>query len=305
MGSGRFPDFIGIGAAKSGTTWLARNLGQHPDVFVPPRKEVSSFAYHDFDSACIESYKKYFHSSPEFKVKGEFSTIYLQSKHAPSRIHELLPDVKLIVSLRNPIEQINSHYWHLRRQNFHQDARDSSSVGIEQAITEYPELLIEPARYFKHLSRWKKFFAPDQILVVFFDDIVKSPEWVLRTTWSFLGLDCEEWLQRPGEDFAAIERQGVSPRGEQFEALHSALYGALVRRIYNPLKRVVGPRHAAAVKDGLRLRRMMESIFFRKGYPDMPPDVRTRLRDELAGEIEGLSRMTGRDLSAWVEPHRA
>lgn len=305
MGSGRFPDFIGIGAAKSGTTWLARNLARHPDVFVAARKEVSSFAYHDFDSACIENYKKHFHCSSEFKVRGEFSTIYLQSEQAPSRIHELLPDVKLIVNLRNPIEQIYSHYWHLRRQNFHQDARDSSSVGIERAITEYPELLIEPARYFKHLSRWKEFFAPDQILIVFFDDIVRSPESVLKNAWSFLGIDCEAWLQRASANFTAIERGGVSPRSGRFEALHRALYGTLVRGIYNPLKRIVGPRHAAAVKDGLRLRRMMEGIFFRRGYPEMSPDVRMRLRDELTGEIEDLSRMTGRDLSGWIQLDRA
>lgn len=293
------PDFIGIGAAKSGTTWLARNLGKHPEVYVPTRKEINAFAYHDFDSTCIKNYKKHFHSSSDFKVQGEFSTIYLQSKCAPLRIHELLPDIKLIVNLRNPVEQIYSHYWHLRRQNFHQDKLDSRSVSIEQAMAEYPELLTEPARYFKHLSRWRKYFSDQQFLVIFFDDIVRSPELVLKNAWSFLGIECDEWLQQCNGRFNAIERTGVSPRSGRFETLHSALYGVLVRHIYNPLKKVVGPRNAAAVKDGLRLRQMMEGVFFRQGYPDMPPDVRMHLRSEFAEDIEGLSRMTGRDLSTW------
>lgn len=299
MANAQLPDFIGIGAAKSGTTWLARNIGKHPQIYLPQRKELSSFAYHDFDAACIEDYKRYFRSAPAFKTKGEFSTIYLQSEKAPRRIKKLLPEVKLIVSLRNPIEQIYSHYWHLRRQNFHQDKRDARAARIDQAVASFPELLIEPARYFTHLNRWKEYFSPQQIHVIFFDDIVASPEKVLKDAWSFLGVEGDIPPQGSGGDLSAIERQGVSPRGGGFEALHGALYGLLVRRVYNPLKRMVGPRHAAAVKDGLRLRQVMESIFFRNGYPDMPSDVRTLLCNQLAGEIEGLSRMTGRDLSNW------
>jgi len=299
MASGQWPDFIGIGAAKSGTTWLARNIGNHPQVYLPPRKELSSFAYHDFDAACIADYKRYFQCASKFKTKGEFSTIYLQSEKAPGRIKKLLPEVKLIVSLRNPIEQIYSHYWHLRRQNFHQEKRAARAARLEEAVANYPELLVEPARYFTHLNRWKEYFSPQQIHVIFFDDIVTSPESVLKGAWSFLGVDFEIPLQDSASNLNAIEREGVSPRGGGFEALHGALYGLLVRHVYNPLKRVVGPRRAAAVKDGLRLRQVMECVFFRNGYPEMPSEVRTLLCNQLAGEIEGLARMTGRDLSNW------
>ena len=112
MTDNELPDFIGIGAAKSGTTWLARNLTAHPEVYVPPRKEINSFDYDDFDANCIKDYKKHFRCSEMIKARGEISTIYLQSERAPPRIQRLLPDVKLIVCLRNPIEQIYSHYWH-------------------------------------------------------------------------------------------------------------------------------------------------------------------------------------------------
>ncbi len=298
MGVG-FPDFIGIGAAKSGTTWLARRLAKHPDVFVPPRKEINSFDYCDFDANCIEEYKKHFRCSDSVKMKGEISTVYLQSKRAPSRIQKLLPDVKLFVSFRNPIEQIYSHYWHLRRQNFHQGKIRHEVEDLEQALHNYPDLLVEPALYCKHLTRWRKYFPPEQISIIFFDDIVQSPEVVLRNLWTFLGVGCENYARKEAGVASMVEREGVSPRAKSLDYIHRALYGFLVRHIYNPMKVAMSPRHAAAVKDGLRVRQIMERVFFRQGYPDMGIEVRQLLSDKLASEIEALGCLTGRDLSHW------
>jgi Sulfotransferase domain len=305
MESGDFPDFIGIGAAKSGTTWLSVNLGKHPDVYIPSRKELSSFAYNEFNSDCIENYKKYFQNASRNSIKGEFSTIYLQSEVAPPRIRSILPNVKLIVCLRNPVEQIYSHYWHLRRQNFHQGERQSIDLNIEHALAEYHDLLVEPAFYFKHLKRWKTYFPEHQFLEIFFDDIVSSPATVLKRTMSFLDIDCEDWLRSRNDKLVHIEREGVSPRGNRTEILYGYLYVFLVKYIYNPMKSVFGPRYAASVKDNLRLRQAMECMFFRRGYPAMTDKVHELLVEHVAGEIDGLSRMTGRDLSHWLRSPQA
>lgn len=300
MSSDGLPQFIGIGAAKSGTTWLARNLSRHPEVFVPQRKELNSFDYHEFDEACVESYKRHFRCPREIRVTGEFSTIYLQSERAPPRIRRLIPDVKLLVSLRNPIEQIYSHYWHLRRQNFHQGAACRTPLSIEDAIDRYPHLLIEPASYFKHLSRWRRLFAEDQMLIVFFDDIVLSPSTVLETVWAFLGIESLDCPRSDARRVANLERAGVSPKAQTLERLHGVLYARMVRHLYNPMKKLMGPRRAATVKDRLRVRQIMERIFYRRGYPSMSARLRDVLRARMSEEIESLAGLTGRDLSHWT-----
>jgi len=299
MKNENLPSFVGIGAAKAGTTWLTRHLARHPEIYVPPRKELNSFDYHEFDAHCIEGYKRHFQCAGDARIKGEFSTIYLQSRRAPPRIRELLPNVKLLVSLRNPIEQVYSHYWHLRRQNFHQGSGASASMTVEQAMDEYPDLLVEPALYFKHLSRWREHFPERQIHTMFFDDIVRTPASVLESVWSFLEVECLDYSPSDHEEISTRERRGVSPKAKTYDDLHRALYGLLVRHVYNPMKVVLGPRRAAAVKDGLRARQVLEAAFFREGYPAMDSSLREMLREKFDDEISSLSGMTGRDLSHW------
>src|SRR5947208_7454350 len=109
------PNFIGIGAPKAGTTWLAKCLAEHPQVFMAAVKKTNFFDYAAIEGRMTE-YEIHFAGAEGKKAVGEYSVRYLLSAHAPERIQQILPGVRLIVSFRNPIDQVYSHYWHLHRQ---------------------------------------------------------------------------------------------------------------------------------------------------------------------------------------------
>lgn len=130
----RLPDFIIAGAMKAGTTSLHHILKHHKHVFLP-EDEIFFFdlddiqqhpdffmdargkwIFHDYErhyQDYLEWYSSFFESADDGQVIGDDSTTYMASRKAPQRIARLLPDVKLIFMLRDPVVRAYSHYWHL------------------------------------------------------------------------------------------------------------------------------------------------------------------------------------------------
>jgi len=291
------PNFIGIGAPKAGTTWLARCLGEHPDVFMAAMKETEFWKLADAE-ARLEEYAAHFHGANGARAVGEYSVRYLSFPGVPERIKRVLPKVNLIVSLRNPLDQVYSNYWHLQRQNFNLPDPSKAPRSIEEAVREHREFLLAPARYASHLSRWQAQFAREQLLVILYDDIQRRPAEVLRRAFAFLKVDPDFQPPSLTEKGSAV-RQGTSPRSEAAARWHGAIYGGLVQRVYAPMKRMFGVRNAARIKETLRVRTMMERLFMRKGYPPMGADTRALLAREFAPEVEELARLTGLNFDSW------
>lgn len=127
MAQGFKVDFIGIGAPRSGSTWLFHALGRHPAVCLSEPKEIKYFNREDFLRPVIDGddespyinpnhardldwYARHYRHCPADSLKGEFSPQYLFDDAAPARIHTSFPDVKLLVCLRNPIDRIHATY---------------------------------------------------------------------------------------------------------------------------------------------------------------------------------------------------
>ena len=291
------PNFIGIGAPKAGTTWLFKCLDEHPEVFVAAVKETSFFDYGTIDDRFAE-YEAHFVGGEGHAAVGEVSTRYLASTRAPARIKQHIPAVRLFASLRNPIDQIYSHYWHLSRQNFHRWQGGKVPGTFEEALGRFEGLMFEPALYFKHLSRWLEHFDRSQLLVLYYDDIKTHPAEAFGTLCAHLGVD-DSFTPPSLTRRDSAMRQGVSPKSPSLGRAHSYLYAQLNARVYYPLKQLVGVRNAERLKNSLRIRTTMEYLFFRKGYPEMKAETRAYLRERLAGEIKCLADLTGRDLSHW------
>src|SRR5688572_27472269 len=129
----RLPDFLVVGAAKAGTISLYHYLAQHPDVFMSPVNECNFFALETanwdreylgpvdrfyIDQHCVrnlDAYHRLFEAARAGSVIGECSPLYLFSDVAPARIHAHIPNAKIIVILRQPIDRAFSNYQHLRR----------------------------------------------------------------------------------------------------------------------------------------------------------------------------------------------
>jgi hypothetical protein len=260
-------------------------------------KETNFFSYSSIEGRFGE-YEQHFRGAGAARVVGEISTRYLAAPLAPERIRASLPAVRLFVSLRNPVEQVYSHYWHLRRQNFHEWRSVRLPASVEEALDRYPALVVEPAAYSRHLERWLQHFRRSQLLVLFYDDIRTRPAAVLRQLYAFVDVD-PEFLPPSIDDTGSAVRRGTSPRGPRFERAHATLYAFLSTRVYHPLKRLLGVRRAVWVKEALRLRRIMEVVFLRQGYPTMKPETRAFLSERFGDEITRLERLLDADLSRW------
>lgn len=292
------PNLLGIGAAKAGTTWFADVLSRHPDVFVPPQKELNCLHYDDLDDR-LEEYAEYFRGAEEARVRCDFSVRYLSSKNAPFAAARLAPDAKILAILRNPIEQVQSNYWHLVRQNFNQASPLKRMPDLFEALEMFPELLLEPALYAKHLTRWRSVFDPKYLFVIEYRDATARLPETLNRLWDFLMIE-----PPPGEIAASSGatregRLGVRPREGILGRMYPTLYTGLARGPYQWLKRRVGVRQAENLKRLLRLRQSAEAIFFKAGYPKLDATGQRRLFDIFSDDIAQLCEMDLIDLSAW------
>ncbi len=141
------PDFMIIGAQKSGTTSLYSYMAQHPQILPAFRKEI-----HYFDTKFYRGSAWYrsnfpFKNELENSITGEASPAYLFHVNVPERIYKLLPDCKFIIILRNPADRAISHYYHYRRNG-------KENLPMQQAF-DYEENRISQAR--KKLKRRSPF----------------------------------------------------------------------------------------------------------------------------------------------------
>lgn len=195
------PNFMCIGAPKSGTTTLYDILKQHPDVYVPSFKEP-----HFFDKE--ESYKKgmewylnqYFAQVQQEKAIGEFTPGYLIDDYAPARILNDCSNIemKFIVILRNPIDRAFSQYLHNKRDLMEDLSFINALDAEEKRIKMYKDkndLLykkysyIRNSLYFERLENWLKYFDKAQFkIIIFEEELLKDKENLLSEIFDFLNI---------------------------------------------------------------------------------------------------------------------
>jgi hypothetical protein len=199
------PSVLIIGAQKGGTTSLFQYLVQHPRVLPPFRKEVH---YFDFNYAQgVQWYRGHFpyvHRLRAGAVTLDASPYYLVHPLVPQRVAELLPQVKLIAVLRNPVDRALSHYHHEvrggREQLSFAEALDRESerlAGEEERLQNDPDYYspnhhrysyIRRGRYVEQLRRWLQYFPPSQLLVLQSERLFRDPAATTATVHDFLGL---------------------------------------------------------------------------------------------------------------------
>ncbi|MEW9857042.1 sulfotransferase family protein [Novosphingobium sp. M1R2S20] len=277
MNSTGLPQFIIIGAVKGATTWLHHQLQHHPRVYLPA-PEPHFFSQHHEQG--LDFYRGFFSGAAPGKMLGEKSADYLAHPLAAKRIAETLPDVRLVVQLRNPVDRAYSDYKMLFR-------RGTVTRGPEAYLhpnnREQPRF-IEDGLYAAHLKRWLKFFPREQLLVLLFEDVKRDPIGTVSRVCDHLGLPVHY-----------SEEIGDTPRNdssEQFLPLR-------VRTALAPLKEAVRPLRGNAMFEGMR-RVLAREI----RYPPLSPSLRSRLTDFYADDVAELENLIGRDLSTWRAPRR-
>jgi hypothetical protein len=295
----RRPNLLGIGAAKAGTTWLAGLLGAHPDIFMPPQKELNALHYANL-AGRLDEYQAYFAGGEGHAVRCDFSVRYLNSPQAPAAAAQLAPDARILAVLRNPVDQLQSHYWHLRRQNFHHHAPVDPAPDLFEALDRFGDRLLEPALYGKHLARWLEHFPREQLLVIDHADL--APDRLaasLDRLCGFLGIQPYDFSSAADQASAAESRVGVQPRGGLAGALYSRLYVGVTRGPYQWAKKAFGVQAMETLKRGLKLRQASEALFFKSGYPRLDAAERARLYELMAPDIAQLQSLGVIETSGW------
>lgn len=265
------------------------------------RVKETNFFVSDKTEGRLGEYASHFEGASDAEAVGEVSVGYIYSDMAPKQAHMCLPDAKLFASLRNPIDQTYSYYWHLQRQNFQGWRLElvEQIDSFEDALDVMPEKLLKPGYHYQNLQRWLQYYDRSQLHILLLDDIKADAGRELARLYEHIGVDPSfrpESIQNTGRS----ARRGTSPRGPFIERVRQHLYVGLNRYLYHPLKRAVGPQTAKRIKESLRLRQIMERWFRKEGYPDMSPDTRERLRDVFKDDIRKLEIFLDRDLSHWT-----
>jgi Sulfotransferase domain len=186
------PNWLVIAPPKTGTSWLYANLREHPDTFVPPIKELKYFS-HRFECEDLRTYLEHFRAGMD-KSKGEASPSYSMLPRRTIRLlRRLIPDLKLIFVMRDPLERAWSHARHSFCQgeaNFKGNRVTIDEVTDEDWIVnlddEWNRL---SGDYLGQLQRWLSVFPREQVYLGFFEDLVSSPRKLLRHVLEFLDLD--------------------------------------------------------------------------------------------------------------------
>lgn len=292
------PNLLCIGAAKAGTTWLAHVISAHPEVFVPPQKELNALHYADLEDR-LDEYAAYFASGAAARVRGDFSVRYLSSPRAPHAAQLYVPDATILAVLRNPVDQVQSHYWHLLRQNFHAAEPVVHPPGIFEALERYPDLLLEPALYGKHLARWSGPFPRERIVLIRHESLAQGLNVALDEVVRKLDLGPFDFEAAAHAVADSDSRRGVRPRGGAVGAIYPHLYTAVARGPYQWLKRAAGVATAERLKRILRLKQASEAIFFQPGYPKLGQRDRVALYERFRPDLDQLAYMFNFDIRGW------
>lgn len=199
------PQFLIIGAQKCGTSSLYSYLIQHPEVLASTRKEVGFFSekYEKGSSW----YRARFPSLQEINsgfICGEATPEYFFHPHAARRIHELLPDIRLILLLRNPVDRAISHYYHSVKKGHEDLTLEDALNAEEERITDAMEEMVRDENaysvdwqrysyksrgiYCTQLQRYYDYFDREQILIIPSKELFESSGPVMKKIQSYLGI---------------------------------------------------------------------------------------------------------------------
>lgn len=275
--------FVGIGAQKCATTWIYDILRDHPQVGLSVNKEVNFFS--QFYDHGYQWYERQFGEAPGATIFGEFSPSYFNDPAVPARVARYSPEIRLILSLRDPVERaISNHRHEVRVGHFQGD-----DLSLEAGLANNPSY-VDQGLYATHLRRWLESFPLDRCLILLFDDIQTDPDGVARRVYSFLGVDPEhrsEALNAPS-NVAHVKRS---------TALHDVRRG--LRETAQRLG--LGALWEQSARWGLRrLYRRLNWMPAEAVVPPVSSESRRFLRDCFRGEVDEIQALTGLSVGSWL-----
>lgn len=310
----RLPNFIIAGAMKSGTRSVhyilnqhkrvfipdheihffdIDDIEQHPDFFVEAKNEWSFYNYEEKFDEYLSWYEAFFRDAKEGQFIGEDSTTYMASEKAAYRIAKLLPDVKLIFMLRDPVMRAYSHYWHLVNTG-------RAFYSFEKTIQYMSENIIKRSCYKEQIDRYKNFFPDKNMKFIIFESFIGNTQVTIDEICEFLGL-------QGSIDVDKIDRhRNRTPgfRSVKAQRIYNLVFRNLATRAY--LQHLPDmPYQDLSYRKQPKLFRIFNGLFQNynrtstKVYPAMKPTTQRFLQKLFAKENKGLSHLIDSDVQRY------
>ncbi len=279
-----WPNFYIVGTVKGGTTSLYRHLQQHPEVFLPAFKEPHFFAQiqpkanrkHLIEFIKDEAdYIKLYSSALKFSAIGDASTSNLWYPEVPERIHQVAPQAKIIIMLRDPVARAHSHYL----MDFREGVVDQP-LSVEWLKRDFEQrkkgwgisqMYVDLGLYADPVQRYFQTFGASNVQVLLFDELVRDPENTLQRVAQHLGIAFEPFLEM---DLNTVHNAYKAPRGTWSR-----------RCAASPLARWIGYR---LMPKNLQWWLYQHLILKPSSKPQLDPEVRNYLVDIYATDIQKL-----------------
>lgn len=260
----RYPNFLYVGAGKSGSTWIFEIFRDHPEIFVPISKDIMFFDryYH----LGINWYLRQFSNAKHEKAVGELSHDYFLSEETAHRIHKNLPNAKIIFCLREGVDRTYSEYLY-DRTLFQFVPKDIYNDGFSFEEFACLPQIVRRSDYYNNMKPFFELFPRNNILVLFMDDLRNNPIDFAKRLFNFLEVNPNFKSDRINEKFNQA-------RYARSKSLANIAYvgGSILRRLGQP--KIVG---------GLKRQNWFDKILYKSyGYkrekPKIPKEVILRLQ---------------------------
>ncbi|HEY4917353.1 MAG TPA: sulfotransferase [Solirubrobacteraceae bacterium] len=301
------PDFFIVGHPKCGTTALYETLRRHPQIYMPDGKEPWFFAPElhvrtpprpEGTPETLEEYLSLFDAAGPDQLVGEATALYLWSKTSAQRIAEVQPGARIIAILREPASFLRSLHLQFVQTYVETESDLRTALSLEderrhgRALPRHsywPQALLysEFVRYVEQLRRYAAVFAPEDILVLIYDDFLADNEGTVRQVLRFLDVD----------DARPIEVAHANPTVRaRSQWLHELVHALSVGR--GPTSLAVKRTAKALTPRGLRRQALYAAqrhlVFTTAGPAD--ESLMDELRMRFKPEVVALSEYMGRDL---------
>lgn len=290
-------DFIGIGAPKSGSTWIGKCLEEHPQILMSSKKTRKEIFYFNVDDVWgdnntgrLSYYKNgldwYLNQFPEPKeghVRGEFSVSYMADPVAYERIYKDFPNTKIIAVLRNPTDMIYSLYWY-----FYNGAIQKMPDQFSEELKN--ETFVDKGFYYRHLKKFSDLFPTENIHIILYDEIKKDPKSVLKNLYKFLNVD-EDFIP---ESFDKKINSAFSTRSKALKDLTFYIMKFIYMLKLEKLRvRIIESKTLGKIYT------WMNKVPTK--YPPISAEDRKKCIEIYREDIQKLEKFINKDLSSWLK----
>lgn len=278
----RRPDFIAVGPPRTATTWFDRALRGH--VGLPRKRKETDFFKRNYDRG-LAWYLGYFRDCAADIPCGEICPTYFPLPEARERVARDLPEVRIVVTLRDPVERAYSYYRMLRRYAW-------VKAGFEEAVERRRDIR-DCNRYAYHLAEWQRLFGKERVCVLLYDDLKTSPQEYIDRFCDFVG----------APRFKLDDRVKLS---EEVNGVARAPRSKHLAQNARNLQIWLDDHDWWRTRDLLERWGVWRFCYGRGGeFAPLDPEVDKRVRNRFVPEVERLEQLIGRDLSAWKTPRAA